>query len=246
MTSTDTDADLELSTTDRAALGAFRSLHPASSGMHKLNIAIASLFTLLLMGPALGFLIAALNKPGKGLGIGAAIFGGLGLLPLIGLGFLIRKLRWRLHLFEKGFVFTRGKNRMVLWDDVQSFYEQQDVVAGMRADRWLRFLLKDEQQFTIDSSYKDFAAFADAVRDGVTKAVLTQAAKVLPTGEAIAFGKLKLSKSGLEKEGESLTWAEVHSITIEPRVDGQVHANGVVVYKRGLQSSGVNEKCNGT
>jgi hypothetical protein len=236
------DSDLMLSDADRAALGAFRSFHPAASGMHKVNIVIAAIFTLVLLGPAVLFLILALKAPGKGNEIGLAIFGVLGLAPAIGLAYLIRKLGWRLYLFDNGFVFARGGNRVVRWEDVQSFYEQQDVVAGMKADRRLRFLLQDGRRLTVDSSYKDFADFAGAVRDGVTEAVLARAAEELPAGRSIAFGKLLLSEAGLEKPGESLSWAEVDGITIEPRVDGQVHAQGVVVYKRMAPAKGVKGK----
>jgi hypothetical protein len=156
--------------------------------------------------------------------------------------YLIRKLWWRLYLFENGFVFARGSNRIVLWEDVQSFYEQQDVVAGIRADRWLRFLFVDGRRLTIDSAYKDFAAFAGAVREGVTRSVLQRAAVVLPRGEAVAFGKLLLSQAGLEKPGDSLSWNEVHSVAIEPRISGHVHAHAVVVYKRGVPAGGGKEK----
>jgi hypothetical protein len=236
------DSDVMLSDAERAALGAFRSSHSAASGMHKVNIAIATVFTLVLMGAAVGFLIPALKAPGKGMEIGAGIFAALGLLPAVALVYLLVKLRWRLYLFDKGFVFARGSNRIVHWDDIQALYDQQDVVSGIRADRWLRFLLHDGRRLTVDSSYKDFAAFGAFARESVTKAVLARAAEELPAGRAIAFGKLMLSRAGLEKPGESLAWADVHGIAIEPRRDGQVLADGVVVYKRGPQSQGVEKK----
>jgi hypothetical protein len=53
---------------------------------------------------------------------------------------------------------------------------------------------------------------------------------------------LKLSQAGLEKEGEAISWTDVHSIGIEPRFVGPGRAYGVVVYKRGLHSSGLKEK----
>jgi hypothetical protein len=236
------DSDLTLSDGERASLGAFRSVHPAASGIHKVNLAIASVFTLLPGGGAIAFAVGALNNPGKGMWIGVLIFGALALGPAIGVVYLALKLRWRLYLFENGFVFARGSNRVILWEDVQSFYEQQDVVAGIRADRWLRFLFNDGRRLTVDSSYRDFAAFAEAARNGVTQAVLRRAERDLPAGRSIAFGKLKLSQAGLEKEGDSIPWADVEGITIEPRIDGQVHAQAVVIYKRGMQSKGLKEK----
>jgi hypothetical protein len=236
------DSDLTLSDSERATLGAFRSFHPAASGMHKVNLAIASVFTILPGAGAIAFAVGALNNPGKGMWIGTLIFGALALGPAIGVVYLALKLRWRLYLFDNGFVFARGSPRVITWDSVQSFYDQQDVVAGIRADRWLRFLLNDGRRLTVDSSYKDFAAFAEAVRKAVTNVVLRRAQRELPAGRPIEFGKLKLSQAGLEKEGDSIPWSAVDSITFEPRVDGQVHAMAVVIYKRGLQSKGVKEK----
>jgi hypothetical protein len=222
------DSGLEISATDQAALGSLQSVHPAASGIHKVNIAIASIFTVLLAGPAILFLILEIKNPGKGNIIGLAIFGGMALLPAIGLFVLIRKLRWRLYLFDNGFVFARGYNRVVLWDDVKYFYEQQDVVAGIRADRWLRFVLANGQRFTIDSSYKDFVAFNDAVRDGVTQSLLARAAAAFPKGQSIPFGKLAVSQTGLEKDGDVVQWGDVHSISIELRFN----AFAVVVFQR--------------
>jgi hypothetical protein len=221
------DSGLEISATDRAALGSFKSFHPAASGIHKVNIAIAAIFTVLLAGPAILFLVLELRNPGKGNIIGMAIFGAMALLPAIGLFVLIRKLRWSLYLFESGFVFARGSNRVVLWEDVKYFYEQQDVVAGIKADRWLRFVLSNGQRFTIDSSYKDFVAFNNAVRDGVTHAVLARAAAAFRKGQSIPFGKLAVSQTGLEKDGEVVQWGNVHSISIELRFN----AFAVVVFQ---------------
>jgi hypothetical protein len=125
-------------------------------------------------------------------------------------------------------VFARGYNRVVLWEDVKYFYEQQDVVAGIRADRWLRFVLSNGQRFTIDSSYKDFVAFNDAVRDGVTQVVLARAVAAFPKGQSVPVGKLAVSQTGFEKEGEVVPWADVHSISIELRFN----AFAVVVFQR--------------
>jgi hypothetical protein len=227
------ESDLVLSAAERAALGPFRSFHPAASGMHKLNIIIASVFTVLPLGAAAWFLIEALRRPGKGMEIGAALFAALALGPAIGAVYLLLKLSWKLYLFENGFVLARGSGRTVLWQDVQSFYEKQDVLAGMRADHWLRFLLTDGRRLTVDSSYKDFPAFAGAVRAALTRAVVTRAAEELRAGRPVSFGKLLLTSAGLQKSGDALAWDEVAGIHIEPRIDGRVHAYAVVVYKRG-------------
>jgi hypothetical protein len=236
------EPNLALSEEERTALGQFRSFHPAASGIHKVNIAIAAVFTVLPLAGAVWFLIEMLKNPGKGNEIGVAIFGALALGPAIGVVYLVRKLSWKLCLFENGFVLVRGGNRIVHWQDVQAFYEEQTVVGGIKADRYLRLRMQDGRLLTLDSSYQDFPAFAAAVRDALTKAVLAHAAEELPAGRSVAFGKLMLTRSGLEKPGGTIAWNEVHFIQVEPRMDGQVIHHAVVVYQRSRQPKGPDDK----
>jgi hypothetical protein len=166
--------------------------------------------------PALGFLVLHFaGDPKSQLWIGAAIFGGIGLLPGIGLFFLLRKLGWKLYLFKNGFVHARGRNRVILWGDVKSLYEEQDVVAGIRADARLKFTLLNGGWAIIDSSYKNFPEFADGVRAGVTRAVLLRAKEMWKAGKPIAFGKLQVTREGLAFEGEELAWADVGRVAVE-------------------------------
>src|SRR5262249_40652486 len=156
------------------ALGPLRAVHPGGSKMLKVNIAIASFFTLLLGGFA-GYLLIRSFQLANNWYLAAAWFGGLGLVPGIGLILLIRKFSWGLYLFENGFVFAAGKDRVVLWDDVAQLFEKQDVVAGMRADKWLRLVLKDGSEVKMDSAYKDFSAFNEVLTNKVAEAVLQRA-----------------------------------------------------------------------
>lgn len=201
---------------DATALGEFFSAHPAASGTHKVNIALASVFTLFPTFGAVAFLVEHLTgDPKSRMWIGAAAFGAVALVPAAGLARLLWKLRWKLFLYENGFVFARGRNRVVLWTDVKSMLEEQDVVAGIRADARLKFTFPDGGWLVIDSSYQNFDEFSAAVRSGVTRAVVARASAVIRTGEAFAFGKLKLSGNGLTYDGEELKWADVSEVAIE-------------------------------
>ena len=84
--------DLDLSDDDRDALGDPVSVHKAASRMHRVNIVIAGVFTAAMFIPAVGCLILHFVGPPKNqIWIGAAIFGGIGLLPAVGLFFLLRR-----------------------------------------------------------------------------------------------------------------------------------------------------------
>src|SRR5262245_12597581 len=99
--------------------------------MYKVNLVIASTITVLLGVPFTVFSYLSLVAPGKGSEIGALLTGLPFVVVALLLLYLILKLRWRLCLFEKGFVFARGKNRVVPWEEVRYIYDRQDVVAGL-------------------------------------------------------------------------------------------------------------------
>src|SRR5262249_52861909 len=155
----------------------------------------------------------------------------------IGLILLIRKFSWGLYLFENGFVFAAGKDRVVLWDDVAQLFEKQDVVAGMRADKWLRLVLKDGSEVKMDSAYKDFSAFNEVLTNKVAEAVLQRAIAALSRDELVSFDKVTVSRSGLEKEEQkllgtsrdSIGWAELDSVAVELRQTGHAIANSIVI-----------------
>lgn len=222
--------ELGLSAGDRKALGLVRSDHATASRTHKINIAIAGAFTLLPGGAAILIGLSALNSPpGSGLGWAALFFAGLAVLPAIGLFFLVRKLSWRLVLFKNGFVFVRGREIVVLWDDVKSLF-----VGGLNIDQHLDFHLTDDSRLKVDNSFKGFAEFAAAVRGEVAGVVLARADGALAKGEAVPFGKLQVTRGGLEQEGKgSLPWQRIARVVIEDRVSGNLIYGAMVVYAKG-------------
>src|SRR5262249_33778508 len=209
--------ELSLSAGDRNALGPLQSEHANASRTHKINIAIASVFTILLGGAALFLGLKALvGPPGRGIEGAALLFAFFAILPGLGVFFLVRKLSWRLIVFKNGFVFVRGKERVVLWNDVKSLF-----VGGLNIDQHLEFLLEDGRRLKVDNSFKDFPAFAQAARTNVAQRALARADAALAAGQGVSFGKLKMTKSGLEHEGQqTLAWPQVESIAIERRVSG--------------------------
>ena len=220
-----TDSDLTLNQTDREKLGPLVSVHPPASRMHKVNIAIASTFTLAMGIPAVLFLVGRIW-------IGAAVFGPLALGLAFGLFFLVRKLFWKLYLYENGFVWKRGRSVVVPWDGVKATIAQQDVMGSKKFDFWFRFILKDGTKFTIDSSYQQFDAFVEAAQDGVNTAILNRADAVFPKGEGVEFGKTLVTANGLEREGRFLPWADVERVAVEMGVQND-YLYSVVVYEAG-------------
>ena len=228
---------LTLSASDRRALGRWQSSHPTGSTMHKISIAIAAFFTLAFCGAAAAALVALLTgPPGNGWGIGVGLFVALALLPGIALFVLIRRLRWRLFLFEKGFVLVQGGERIVLWTDVKSVCR-----GGTRLEPKLWLTLDDDGRITLDSAFQGFSTFSGAAEENVTRLVLQQGAAALSKGEAVSFGKMTLSQEGLENEGKRLGWPDVDRLAIEWRRSGNVVYTALVVFKN--SSGGKVEWC---
>jgi hypothetical protein len=228
----DAEADLSealsLSASDRLALGRWRSCHPTGSRMHKIGIGIAAVFTLVLGGAAVAALVALLTgPPGNGWGIGVGLFGALALLPGIALFFLIRRLRWRVFLFDKGFVLVKGGERVVLWTDVKSVFR-----GGTRLEPKLWLTLEDGGRITLDSAFQGFSALSATAEENVAGLVLAKGAAALSRGEAVSFGKMTLSKEGLENEGKPLAWPDVDNLAIEWRRSGNVVYTALVVFKK--------------
>ncbi|MFO0966750.1 MAG: DUF4339 domain-containing protein [Gemmataceae bacterium] len=225
--SDDPSAELALSASERNALGPLRSFHPTGSRKHKINIAITAGFTLVFGAAAVAALIAWATA-GNQWWIGAALFGGLALLPAVGLAFELRKRRWRLFLFEKGFVLVKGCERVVPFTDIQSL-----IQGGLRIEGpQLKAILQDGGMITLDSSFQDFPSFIDTVRNEVTRLLLEKASLALSKGDAMPFGKWRLSQAGLENDGEALPWSEVHSLGIERRISGNVIYSALIVFKK--------------
>ena len=219
---------LALSASDRHALGRWRSFHPTGSRMHKLSIGIAAFFTLAFCGAAAAALVALLvGPPGNGWGIGVGLFVALALLPGIALFVLIRRLRWRLFLFEKGCVLVQRGERVVLWTDVKSIFR-----GGTRLEPKLWLTLEDGGRITLDSAFQGFATFSGTAEENVTWLVLEKGMATLSKGEAVSFGKMTLSQEGLENEGKRLAWPDVERLSIEWRRSGNVVYTALVVFKK--------------
>jgi hypothetical protein len=207
---------LRLTAMEREALGNLRSVHKAGTGMLKFNIVGASLFTFLAAVLPIASFYTAIVSPGRGWE-GAGVMSGLiTLLPLGWLVWFLLKLRWCLYLFENGFVFSRGKNFVVLWEDVKFVYERQDLIGEIRADRWLHVVRLDKRDCRLDSSCQNFVMFCEAVQIGATRAIVARVTASLAKGESVSFGlarnRLVMSQTGLKQGGRTVSWGEVHSI----------------------------------
>jgi Family of unknown function (DUF6585) len=198
---------------DTKRLGAHVASYRAGSGRHKLSLGVAVAFTLLFAALALGI---GFSKGTKGAGIAAAILGGIGLLPAVGVFVLGRRLGWRVYLFERGFVFRYpGGTDTVLWDDVEQHFERRILMNGIESDHMVDLRLASGKRLVLDATIRDIGGLADAIRRGTTASVLARAVPRLKRGESVAFGKLKVGRDGLDNGKETLGWGDVEKLETE-------------------------------
>lgn len=212
-----------------ASLGEFQLELRTGSQSHKVNLAITGVFTLLLGAAAVWLGIDALTgEPGRGIGGAALLFGGLAILPAAGLIWLALKLRWRLALFQNGFVQLKHGRQLVLWKDVESLF-----LGGINIDQKIVFQLTSGARITADNSYRDYSRFADEAREVLGKQITERSLATLGSQEAVTFGRWKIRSSGIEEKGKSpLAWKQVERISLDERVDGQVIYHALALWTK--------------
>lgn len=233
-------AKFGLSDDQLAALGELQSVHRTGSKALAINIWVPVGFATVIAGVYLSIMLsgwrAAVANPSGSL-IGAAVVGLILAAFLIPAGLAARKLRWRLHLFENGFVFDRGTVHVLRWAEVETL-----VAGGVNENAHLKFDLTDGRHVKLDNSFKDFPAISGAIRESVAEHVLARLDAALARGEQVAFKKMKVSSAGIEQEGKpTLTWKDVKKVSVEWRGNANVIYVAVVIWQRANNELGLSE-----
>jgi hypothetical protein len=207
--------DLDLDAAELRRLGPLVSEHPASSRMHKANLIAGICFMVVLGGAAIASLLFYLSSPnGRGFQWVALGLGAVAAAITVAVVFLIRKLKWRVHLHENGVALDRsGQIDVVPWAEVKHFYQREVFANGVR-EVYLHLYTDDGRKIPIDTIYRDIDDLTGAIRTGVTQAVLNRAAGLLKRGEEVDFGELALSTTGLRQGASELRWNEVAGIDL--------------------------------
>jgi|GEM_PF-2212377 len=156
------------------------------------------------------------------------LFGTVGfLIALLGwLGLRIQKQETSIcvQVFSEGFSYSRsGKTDQVRWDDIteatlgvvqkklrhhrvilETFYEYR-ITPQSGTD--IQFRLKG-------SGIPDIEQFSNTIRNEVTRRQLPSAIATFNEGGTIQFGKLSVSRTGINNGKETLAWSDIEELKL--------------------------------
>ncbi len=144
------------------------------------------------------------------------MFGAVTACVLAGLVALIRRMRWRVLLFQEGFVIERsGAKETVLWEQIKYLCESRTVTHGVESDHRIKIETAFGGKLTLDDAFRDFSLLAQTVGNRTYPCLLSKAETRLQRNETVAFGDLQLRTSGLGNEEESILWRDVEAVAVE-------------------------------
>jgi hypothetical protein len=213
--------------------------------------------TALIAAFFVGLLVAVLVRPTDGLEqlqskiMGVLLFGGFVAGFVVWSVYYLRRLRWRIHLFERGLVFVRGKSEDVIpWDRVQYLYEEAvisqahgvpvdpELTIGGQRDLRLRLVTTEGKQYSVDNMFCDLAPLASAVHEGALASLRSRAAEALRRGEGVPFGPITLSSEGITVTGGRTRWWDILSKPLGQALSTTTLVGGSLAWSE-VQSIGI-------
>lgn len=136
----------------------------------------------------------------------------LAVVAFFGLVILVRRLGWRLRVFENGFVLLRGKAALtILWDEIKYLREASWDLTGVD----MRVETHAGQRVQLDSTFRNSSSLAQSIRVPANASLFGRAETQLTHNSPIEFDSLSLLVSGLAKGGEQILWDDVDRITLK-------------------------------
>jgi hypothetical protein len=180
---------------------------------------LGSLGSLVLVA-GIGSFILTHTKPEE-MVLGSCMVGGFVLVCLIFLVLGIRKLGYKLALFENGLVETRGRaSRVFRWDEVDAlrgmvrvpFMGRPVCLGGPMVVRRC-----DGATLTLGHGVDNVERLAGVITDQVMQRLLPAALEAIRRNKHVTIGTLQVDGDGLTRnDGERLTWDEFNGFSFTP------------------------------
>lgn len=165
---------------------------------------------------AVGFLAAFLesvNERVAAIGMGAC---GL-IVSLLLFASNWKKYGQRVVVLSEGFSFRkRGRWAFARWKDIDAVWRSSSTIQGSRAlletDLWVQ--VKDGTRMYLTSFFRDMERLVEIVLTETMRRMVPEMRAHLEDGQTVAFGKLKISATGLMAGGKELAWKDVAAIQV--------------------------------
>lgn len=174
----------------------------------------------------LGFIVGALISIPQTAEISSAL-----VLSVIGLGLLAGAVYcllygviykdWHVYIYERGFIYTRGKAPQVFrWDQVEAIWFQitrhyrNGIYTG--TTYMYRVRRNDGQEVVLNNRFTKIAQLGELVNERICQTKLPQVIAALNAGQTVTFGPLSLSQAGLQNaKGALLPWQEITGVDVQ-------------------------------
>lgn len=167
-----------------------------------------------LGGILLGIYLASLY------GSGQLCFSVAGLIScLLGvLWFVLSKRQsdLRVLVFPEGLSYTkRGKTDIIRWDDVATV--KQNITRHQQGGTTHVYTvqLTDGRKHTFSDGLAGVQNLGNTIQQEVTRRILPRAVEAYGAGETIPFGKVSISKDGITRGKETLSWDQIKGVKLD-------------------------------
>ncbi len=195
-------------------LGSLEAEFRTGSGMHKLLIGICIGFIVVFGSIGiLSYLFDPMppNLRGRLLVLPSIpiVISAIALVPLL------KRLRWHVLIFQKGFVVQKSRVETVVWGEIRTIREKIAIQHGHETDHHFRIDTESGRSITLNAFvFREAHRLTSLIRERSLPSLLTKAEKSLHSGEGVSFGSLRMSIKGLGNQKEWIGWDEVESISV--------------------------------
>jgi uncharacterized membrane protein YqaE (UPF0057 family) len=129
-----------------------------------------------------------------------------------------------LYLYENGLVLgtSRGTNAFA-WDAVRELRVSGVRMGSADAVSWRCVLIREDgTEAALGPEFPGVQDVVEAVSSAVTKRLLPKYISRIKTGGDVRFGPFTLSRDGVSKDGEEVSWPDIAEVEIS---NGMVHVN---------------------
>jgi hypothetical protein len=158
------------------------------------------------------------------------------IFALIGLGIIIKAYlnrNLRVHVYENGLLFRkRDRNDVIRWDQITFVWHKVNkttttntttnpstgyttTTRSTRIDHSYIVQRTDGVKFVFDNTFSRLRELGKTIEQESARYLYPQAVAAYNAGQALVFGKMSVSRSGLSDGRKTLSWNELKSIKVD-------------------------------
>lgn len=144
---------------------------------------------------------------------------GFASLGIFGLILTWRSRGFRISLHSSGMVYRRGRREeTLLWDQIKRVHTSA-VSYGFSSLAWgaqttLKLYTNDGRQFRLTHALTDMSSLAETIKHQVFPGLLEAYRRSYNQGDALSFGPLSLTGTGVQRQDQVLPWDKLGRVSL--------------------------------